>query len=520
MVKHIIITRFNLSERWSKDKNGRNVLDEEWLKNRYDLFESFCFPSIQSQSNQNFEWWVYFDLHTEDQYKDRNEKLHNVYSNFIPKYERSYENFENNMPKDIDDLLLRENKKWLITTRLDNDDILAKNTIDIIQKVIGFNQESILEIPFGYTLELKNKSVLKRVESYLNPFISLLEKKEKHKNVKTVYFHQHNQWVNTDRKSISSEPQWIQIIHDKNVSNRSMGEEVYPFDLYNKFEFSNKNIRFSNYLVFIMRKIYSESIKLKHRNINRLHTLQNKTMLIKRIKKIINENRSFQKEQIALLKELDWANTYHDSIRGKVWLENLPLNIGRWAGNYSFFYVLNRVLYDYKPNRILEMGLGETTKFISSYLENYLLESSHVVIEHDVDWKKTYLQSQSQSISKRTIIEICPLEQKTIKNHTTNSYKRITNTVTAKFDLYVIDGPFGSPRFSRYDIVNLANKFSVTDEFIILLDDYNRLGEQDTAKELISILKDKKITIYTAIYAGNKSVLVIATEKYKYATSL
>ncbi|TYC17016.1 hypothetical protein ES677_02225 [Bizionia gelidisalsuginis] len=240
--------------------------------------------------------------------------------------------------------------------------------------------------------------------------------------------------------------------------------------------------------------------------------------MISKIKKIIKENRNFQKQQVTLLKELDWANTYHDSIRGKAWLENLSLNVGRWAGNYSFFYVLNRVLYDYKPKRILEMGLGESTKFISSYLEHYLLESSHVVIEHDINWKKTYLQAQSTST--RTTIEICPLEQKTINNHPTNSYKGIANTITTKFDLYVIDGPFGSSHYSRYDIVHLMDQFSKRDEFIIILDDYNRLGEQETAKDLLSILNDKKIKTHTAVYAGSKSVLIIATEKYKFVTSL
>jgi hypothetical protein len=37
------------------------------------------------------------------------------------------------------------------------------------------------------------------------------------------------------------------------------------------------------------------------------------------------------------LKELDWANVYHDSIRGKSYIENLSLNIGRWLVITLFF---------------------------------------------------------------------------------------------------------------------------------------------------------------------------------------
>ena len=35
------------------------------------------------------------------------------------------------------------------------------------------------------------------------------------------------------------------------------------------------------------------------------------------------------KENLLQTKELEWAHIYHDSIRGKEWLENLPLNVGR-----------------------------------------------------------------------------------------------------------------------------------------------------------------------------------------------
>jgi hypothetical protein len=36
-------------------------------------------------------------------------------------------------------------------------------------------------------------------------------------------------------------------------------------------------------------------------------------------------------------KEIEWAHIYHDSIRGKKAIEELELNIVKWAGNYCFF---------------------------------------------------------------------------------------------------------------------------------------------------------------------------------------
>lgn len=241
-------------------------------------------------------------------------------------------------------------------------------------------------------------------------------------------------------------------------------------------------------------------------------------MIIDKIKNLFRQDRKYQKEQISLLKELNWANVYHDSIRGKDWIEKLPLKIGRWAGSYSFFYVLNRVLDDCRPKTIIEFGLGESSKFINAYLNNILLDSKHLIIEHDTKWESAYLSNNQ--LSSRTRIEICHIEEKEINGFKSISYKGITSKIKDNYDLYIIDGPFGSERFSRYDIVNLAKNFVETSEFIIILDDYNRKGEQDTAKALLSVLEQKEINFHTKNFDGCKSLLVIVTEKYKYITSI
>lgn len=240
--------------------------------------------------------------------------------------------------------------------------------------------------------------------------------------------------------------------------------------------------------------------------------------MIKKIKALIRENKENQVKIISLSQELDWANVYHDSIRGKKWLEDLPLNIGRWAGSYSFFYLLNRILSDFKPKTILEFGLGESSKFVMAYLDNFLHDSSHLIIEQDQNWKDIFILNNV--VSNKSVIQICPLVKVEIKSHQSNSYKDLSSEVNSKFDLYIIDGPFGSTRYSRYDIVHLALKFEAHDEFIIIFDDYNRLGEKDSAKDLVEILQAKGITIYKETYTGIKSVLVIVTQKYKYAISL
>lgn len=239
------------------------------------------------------------------------------------------------------------------------------------------------------------------------------------------------------------------------------------------------------------------------------------------IRKLLTGFENFKKQQKQIqadLKEIEWAHVYHDSIRGKDFIEKLPLNIGRWAGNYTFFYVLNRILSDYKPASILEFGLGESSKFVSTYLKYDLLRSEHLIVEHNGEWAEAF--QQNFNLSDRSKIALCPLAENQVNGFVSKGYLNIQGVVKKNYDLYIVDGPFGSEKYSRYDIVELVKKFNKDDQFIIMFDDYQRKGEKETVKEIENVLDDLKIKYYSKAYKGNKHVMVLVTEKYKYITSL
>lgn len=240
--------------------------------------------------------------------------------------------------------------------------------------------------------------------------------------------------------------------------------------------------------------------------------------MIKKIKELIKENRANNNKIYLQTKELEWANIFHDSIRGKKHIDNLGLNIGRWAGSYSFFYVLNRILSDYCPSSILEFGLGESSKLISTYIENYIPNCQHTIIEQNELWAIEF--KNRFNLSKKSSIIFCELETKLVNGFDVNSYSNLESKITNDFDLYIVDGPFGSPRFSRYDIVFLVERFQKDKDFVILFDDTNRVGEKDTLKEILLKLKNKNIKYHVGHYEGNKRVTLICSEKYIYLTSL
>lgn len=242
---------------------------------------------------------------------------------------------------------------------------------------------------------------------------------------------------------------------------------------------------------------------------------------ISKIKNTLAQNVELHKQNIDLNRklldqseEILWAEIYHDSIKGKEELENLGLNIGRWAGNYSFFYVLYRILNTCSPNSILELGLGESSKFISVYITKYLPKSKHLIIEHNLDWQNNFLEKFN--LSQKSKIKILPLEEININGHVINSYSGFNNDIKDLFEFYLVDGPFGSNNFSRYDIVNLIKVFPPDHEFVILFDDYDREGEQQTVKYLLDLLQTRGIKTYQAIYKGLKTQIIIASEKFKF----
>ena len=247
---------------------------------------------------------------------------------------------------------------------------------------------------------------------------------------------------------------------------------------------------------------------------NKYSTLILNIGMFKKIIDLIRENRRNQKEILKYLKELDWANVYRDSTNGKVFLNELSLNVGRWASSYAFLYVLNRILTDFSPNSIMELGLGESTKFISAYIVNEDLNNcEHIVIEEDNDWKNFFLSKNK--ISSNTEIRVLETENKIVEGMPTKVYKGLENVLSKKYDLYIIDGPIGTKNFSRFDMVRIVEKFKPEDEFILLVDDFERFGEKETIGAVRGVFRKKGILIYESVYYGLKNVLIISTEKFK-----
>jgi hypothetical protein len=223
MFEHFLITRFNLKleSHFGKDKRGNDTQTETWLKRRFELFNNYCFPSIQGQSCQDFKWLVLFDKNTLASHLNQIEEFTNKYPNFFPVYSET--GAKEKVRKCLADAihsLSKSKTPYILTTRIDNDDAFHKDLIREVQLYYKMNQvECFLNFNYGFQYDVVNCVAVKiRYEN--NHFLSLLEKKDP--DLKTVIFHNHSH-IQSISSVISVEnkknPMWMEVIHEMNVSN-------------------------------------------------------------------------------------------------------------------------------------------------------------------------------------------------------------------------------------------------------------------------------------------------------------
>lgn len=222
-IEHYILTRFNL-RLWTKDKNRNHTRTEEWLKNRFELFEDFCLPSIMNQTNQSFRWIVLFDINTPDKYKERIKSYEKVCRQFCPCYvEADKSRYFVKVFKDEIHKRIKKDTKFLITTYLDNDDALHQKYVEEVQNMeVKFPTFVSYVYGIQYYTEL---NIATRIPYTNNHFISLIEPLDETQSFRTVYgYGSHiaiNKYANTKTLYIDSSNQdrWIEVIHETNMDN-------------------------------------------------------------------------------------------------------------------------------------------------------------------------------------------------------------------------------------------------------------------------------------------------------------
>ena len=310
-----------------------------------------------------------------------------------------------------------------------------------------------------------------------------------------------------------------------------------------KKEFREKMNEISDELTNIGCEINNLNLQLEHQNtmLNDIRKTQNQQEdILLKIKVAVLENEVLIKKianndkQISYLQQIlnlerynkryneenNWSAVFHDAIMGSKWLEKQDFCPGRWAIGYQALYVLYRVLNEVRPKAILELGLGQSTKLITQYAAANS-EVYHVVVEHDESWIDLFKTTTQIAINTRILRKNLTIERWNGVDGIRVYEEFSKDIIPGKYNLIVIDAPWGGDmkEYVRVDVARVLDQ-CLDDSFVILMDDYNRSGEQATVEYMKKVLEKKEIKFSFAKYEGAKDVAVIVSEDLKYICTL
>lgn len=217
-IRHLVLTRFNLAT------PGREVahrLRAGWLEGRFDLFERYCLPAMAAQTEQDFDWIVYFDDHTPDWARARIEGTRQV-RNFYPCYTALFE--AEGWARTVLARIGDDRRDVLLTSNLDNDDGLAVDYVARVQTAArgAWAGHSIaLNVTNGFVL---CGDALYRHRHPSNAFTNLVEGYHAPRTVNTLRHMEIADHV--PLVQVAGPGGWLQVVHDDNVSNRVRGIRV------------------------------------------------------------------------------------------------------------------------------------------------------------------------------------------------------------------------------------------------------------------------------------------------------
>jgi len=215
--KHIVITRYWFPIAATRKDDG-SCSDAEWFERRYELFKTYCLPSVLGQSEQEFIWIVYFDESAPYESVKQVKELLSAYPHF---HVRTLSAFKSSVIRD-DLANFTHGFEYLLTTRLDNDDGLHREFIKRLHDAIRPGGREFLNFPVGL-IACGERIYLYRHRS--NAFISFFEPVE---GALTVFCAPHEQlcyWAPI--RQLEAWPSFLQVVHGTNLSNKPRGIRVH-----------------------------------------------------------------------------------------------------------------------------------------------------------------------------------------------------------------------------------------------------------------------------------------------------
>lgn len=206
---------------------------EEWLRYRLGFFVDACWSSVRAQQGAEFTWLVLLDDRCPDDFRADVEALaegtftpiwtHEPWSPRL--FAQSIEaarNWDDPAP-------------WLLTTRLDSDDGIARDFMAAVQREFTPTDGLFIDFPRGVQIDRGGSTYL--YDQLSSPFLTLVERRHADRSPRTVYSARHARARESGPlREVSAPPMWVQVIHGTNLLNITVGARVSPRVVNERFD--------------------------------------------------------------------------------------------------------------------------------------------------------------------------------------------------------------------------------------------------------------------------------------------
>lgn len=210
---HFVLTRFNV-------RSFYHVSDptDEWLSERLRLFRQYCLPALADQTSRDFLWLVFLDHLSPEWFRQEIEK------DSLGKFETVYVTGRFTAATVSEAVMARTKSPYVVTTRVDNDDAVARDFIQAIQTCFQHQDFEFINLVNGAQYA-EGKVYLRPYTK--NPFLSLVEAVGTSRPATVFVEHHYRVDEHGPVRNIrTAHPMWLQVIHGGNVLNEIVGLRV------------------------------------------------------------------------------------------------------------------------------------------------------------------------------------------------------------------------------------------------------------------------------------------------------
>jgi hypothetical protein len=186
------------------------------------------------------------------------------------------------------------------------------------------------------------------------------------------------------------------------------------------------------------------------------------------------------------------------------------------AANYGLMYAVLRVICQFKPKFILELGAGQTSLLLDRLARAGILESKILTVEHDPVW--------SAHIGGQVRHRIQRLDLKSYEDDGLRyaGYDIAALALDEPIDMLLVDGPPGGEarlKYSRHGCMGLLKRLN-PDGFVVIVDDAERSGETILCRRMAGYFENSNIEFKRGHIITNKRQEIFASGRFAAAAYL